>query len=184
MNTARQFTLARRCLLSGLLAAWVALLLACGGAGNKSGSKDGKQAQGKDDKTAKKDNAKEVPGQDAKSRWVAMGSPSLNFTNLKAGDLGVMPVGEWMEFGEKRTRPTGWKVLQIIDRENAILTHIDGFYKEVNGEAFWFEMDTSGMVDGRSHTFDGIWECKGTRRYNAALGGTRTVFVLRYCGKQ
>lgn len=195
MFTARHSTLARsaplslvrarRVLLSGLLAVWVAMLLACGGIGKKSGSKDTKPSQAKDDKTAsKKDNAKEAPEQSAKSRWVALGSPSLNFKSLKSGDLGVMPISEWMEFGEKKTRPTGWKVLQVLDKENALMTHFDGFYKEVNGEAFWFETDTSDLVDGRTYTFDGIWECKGTRQYKAALGGTRTVFVLRYCGKE
>ena len=64
------------------------------------------------------------------------------------------------------------------------MIHVDGYYKDVNGETFWFEMGTSDLVDGRPYTFDGIWECKGTRRYNAALGSTRTVFVLHYHGKQ
>jgi hypothetical protein len=175
----------RRFLLSGSLAAWVALVLACGGAGTKTDSKDTKQSQAKNNKTGgKKDSAKEPSEPSAKERWIALGSPSLNLKALKAGDLGVMPVGEYMQFGERKTKPTGWKVLQVLDAENALMTHFDGFYKEVNGEAFWFEMGTDGLVDGRIHTFDGIWECKGTRRYNSAVGGTRTVFVLRYCGKE
>ena len=147
--------------------------------------KDGKRPTGKGTEGAGR-NKETATAQEptAKSRWIALGSPSLNFPALKAGDLGVMPIGEYTVFGEKKTHPTEWKVLQILDAENALMTHIDGFYKETNGETFWFEMGTSNLVDSRSYIFDGIWECKGTRRYTTAIRGTRTVFVLHYCGKQ
>ena len=64
------------------------------------------------------------------------------------------------------------------------MTHIDGYYKELNGETFWLENGTSSLVDGRSYTFDGVWECTGTRRYNTPAGATRTVFVLCYRGEK
>ncbi len=134
-----------------------------------------------------------------RERWVAAGRPSLNLANLKSGDLGIMPVGvinykavgpneaptqpDLWRAGWVEKRPTGWKVLQVLDKDNALMTHVGGYYeKEINGETFWFEMNTSDMVEGRQASWSGLWECKGTRRYNAALGGSKTVLVLRYCG--
>lgn len=138
-------------------------------------------------------------GPTARERWVTAGSPSLNLTNLKSGDLGVMPVGvinykatgpneaptqpDLWRAGWVEKRPTGWNVLQVLDKDNALMTHIGGYYeKELNGETFWFEMNTSNLVDGRQTSLTGVWECKGTRRYTAAFGGPKTVVVLSYCG--
>jgi hypothetical protein len=139
------------------------------------------------------------PDTTARQRWVAAGCPSLNLASLKSGDLGVLPVGEirnesvgpkeapdqpglW-RIGFIETRPTVWKVLQVMDSQSALMIHSAGYYeKQINGETFWFEMNTEGMVDGRKLSFDGIWECKGTKRYTPVLGGSMTVFVLRYCG--
>ena len=181
-TSARSSLRARRFALSGLVVAWVALILACGGAANKPTSKTAKPA--KDDKAGTK-KADPPPQPTAKERWIALGTPSLDLSALKAGDLGVMPVGEYLLGGEKMTKPTGWKVLQVLDKQSVLLTHLDGFYKELNGETFWMEaMDTRNMVDGRTYTFDGIFECQGTRTYKTPIGATRTVFVLRHIGQR
>jgi|GEM_PF-3631789 len=181
-TSARSSLRARRFALSGLVAAWVALILACGGAANKPTSKNTKPA--KDEKAVTK-KADAPPQPTAKERWIALGNPSLDLQALKAGDLGVMPVAVYTLAGEQQKKLTGWKVLQVLDKQSVLVTHVDGYFKELNGETFWLEgLDTRNMPDGRTYSFDGIFECQGTRTYKSALGATRTVFVLRYIGER
>jgi hypothetical protein len=64
------------------------------------------------------------------------------------------------------------RIDQVIDRRNMLVN--------IYGVNFWVVMDTSGFVDDQ----DVAINCRaaaiiGTKTYETAIGGTRTVFVLK-----
>jgi hypothetical protein len=93
--------------------------------------------------------------------------PRISLTDLRVGDFGKLSAGDGFI-------PT-FRVFQVLDAGNALLMY--------DSEIYWAEMDTSGLVDGRSITLTGIVECTRTRPYTTAIGGTKTVFVLKYHGE-
>ncbi len=68
------------------------------------------------------------------------------------------------------------KIVQVVAPDAAIV--------EWHGETLWWNLNTSGLVDGRAISLDGVSECVGTRQYVTALGATRTVAEMRYHGKE
>lgn len=92
--------------------------------------------------------------------------PLARITNLEAGKLGVF---EWR-----------WKVLQIVDGRNALVSS-----RHYGSELLWVtNINTKGMVDDREYHFDYIFRIpEDTKSFKTALGGTRTVLVAEALGE-
>ncbi|MBY0515129.1 MAG: hypothetical protein K2P78_14645 [Gemmataceae bacterium] len=76
------------------------------------------------------------------------------------------------KFGDGKGHTPVFRVLQVIDDRHVLLQHAERTY--------WFDMDTSGMRDGRELTLTAVVECTGTHTYTTPLGSTNTVRAFRF----
>lgn len=90
--------------------------------------------------------------------------PRLDASSLRVGQAGLIISGG-------RDAPASFKVSQIIDEKNAILSRED--------EAFWVVMPTTGLVDDNTVKLTGPMEVAGTKKYTTVTGAGRTVLLLQ-----
>lgn len=81
---------------------------------------------------------------------------------VKVGDVGELQ-GDY--FG---------RVAQVVDKTNVVID----FRPARALESGWFEGDTSGLVDGQTVEFAGLYRVTGTKTYTTVTGGSRTVYVF------
>lgn len=88
--------------------------------------------------------------------------PDMEPDSLKVGMLGRL--------GNERG-PYAFEIQTVVDKSNAIV--------KTGNSYLWLEIPTTGMVDGKRFTFNGLMEVTGTRTYKTVIGGSKTIFVLR-----
>lgn len=86
-----------------------------------------------------------------------------------------------------RFRGEGVRVLQIIDKGNAIAEAVVSFplANPISGNVrteqttVWLQADVSGWQDGEWYADDRIWDVLKTATYDTPLGDTNTVYKLK-----
>lgn len=65
----------------------------------------------------------------------------------------------------------GVKVFQVVSKDKMICKFGDDLF-------FLKGVSTKGIVDDSSYTFEGCFYVSGTEKYDTAIGGSKTIFVV------
>jgi hypothetical protein len=84
--------------------------------------------------------------------------------DLKEGSFGILGANE------SKSVPPRFRVLQIQDRTNALMTW--------GKKTYWMQIETKGLTDGDEVQIRDYVHCLGTKTYNS-LTGKNTVLELR-----
>jgi hypothetical protein len=89
-------------------------------------------------------------------------------------DPDAVTEGAFAKFGVNgsSSTPPVFKVVQVIDRDNALLSW--------GAKTYWVELDAAKLADGDTVTVTAFVHHKGTKQYVSAGGVKRTVRLFRF----
>ena len=127
------------------------------------------------DKAAIKRWQKELGEAKAALKKPGIGWPEMFADHLQVNQIGVLR-RRFVRPGDDQAQR--YEVLQIIDANNMIV-QMEMMSRGIF-DSLWLEIPTSGKADERNYlTGDQVFEVVGTKRYETAIGGTKTIFHLR-----
>lgn len=111
--------------------------------------------------------------------------PKLYLWDLAVGDIGRLAGGLPSSDDPRENR---FQVLQVVDDDSMLIqSHGKGYtgnaanvaIRRVQKTAWVSGVSTAGITDDEYIPLSQVFEVKGTKRYQTALGGSSTVFELR-----
>jgi hypothetical protein len=131
--------------------------------------------------------------EDAEKLREAVKGERERLTKERAESAKYLPRDRYWNVGDKgfvgsRVGREAYTILQVVDEENLLVQRRywgRGPSLRESGiadrsETIWVKTDTEGMVDGRQWNYDpkAAYKVTGTKKYETAGGGTKTVLVL------